>query len=233
MPERASRDAAGTLPIRAVRYCEAVTLATSFGWLVYPPVDCLIRWDGRAIEWSADGDDWQPVEESAPFPETDHDPFASAPLCVRDMPRPALLTAIPEPGIVQVSLGVAARAAPGWGLLIRRPANFPVAGAIEHFEGIVDPAQWFGPLFINLRITKTDAPVRLYADRPLAQVQPVPLALLRGDALAFDVREMGPKEWADYAETVSPTVERPHRDFGEYAVRARKAARGGCPVAHA
>ena len=43
----------------------------------------------------------------------------------------AALTAIPEPSIIQMSLGIAAYGGPGWGLLRRRPAKYPVPGAIH------------------------------------------------------------------------------------------------------
>ena len=50
-PMRADRSAAGTLPIRAVRYCEAVTSATAFGWWLFPPIGLEILWDGNEIFW--------------------------------------------------------------------------------------------------------------------------------------------------------------------------------------
>lgn len=36
-PVRADRSAGGTLPVRAYRYCDAVTTAAGFGWWVFPP----------------------------------------------------------------------------------------------------------------------------------------------------------------------------------------------------
>ena len=38
-PQRADRSAAGTLPTRAFRYCEAATSASGFGWWLFPPMD--------------------------------------------------------------------------------------------------------------------------------------------------------------------------------------------------
>ena len=107
----------------------------------------------------------------------------------------AALTAIPEPSIIQMCLGIAAYGAPGRGLLRRRPANYPVPGAIEHFEGTSDPAG--------------------YSDRPLAQVQPVPIALLKTDTAA--VADMGDDERADWTQTVTEPLGDPNRDFGDYA----------------
>lgn len=39
LPQRADRSAAGTLPTRAYRYCDAVTSAAGFGWWLFPPTD--------------------------------------------------------------------------------------------------------------------------------------------------------------------------------------------------
>jgi hypothetical protein len=223
-PIRAGRDADGTLPIRAARYCEAVTLASAFGWWAFPPVDCFVAWDGRRLTWSLD-DEWstfRPIEDTVPFPIDDRDYYAAAPESARKVLPTAYLTAVPEPGLLQISLAVAVRAAPGWGVLVRRPANYPVAGNIEHYEGIVDPSEWFGPLFVNVRFTKTDAPVRLYGDRPIAQIQPVPLAALSAEA---NVSDFGPEEWVDWIKTVVEPATRTSRPFGEYAVRARRAQR--------
>ena len=40
VPQRADRAAAGTLPTRAYRYCDAVTSAAGYGWWVFPPLIC-------------------------------------------------------------------------------------------------------------------------------------------------------------------------------------------------
>src|SRR5690348_4003087 len=49
LPQRADRSAAGTLPTRAYRYCEAVTSASGFGWWIFPPTDLQFMWDGHDI----------------------------------------------------------------------------------------------------------------------------------------------------------------------------------------
>ena len=87
---------------------------------------------------------------------------------------PPFLSALPEPGTLQIWTGLMARTAPNWSLLIRAPANLPSPGGYSMYEGIVETDRWFGPLFTNLRFTRTDVPVRLRADFPLAQVQPLP-----------------------------------------------------------
>jgi hypothetical protein len=120
-----------------------------------------------------------------------------------------------------------ARAAPGWGLLVRRPANFPLMTHFDYFEGIVEPELRFGPLFINLRFTKTDAPIRLCADLPLAQIQPIPRWLYGDEVLdgmrvtADGLDEFSNLEWDDYMQAFSArnaTSGRP----GLYSVEARR-----------
>jgi hypothetical protein len=64
-PIPASRDALGTLPMRAVRYCEAVTLVSGFGGYLFPETDVSLRWDGSRIFYQPD---WQPVADGVGFP---------------------------------------------------------------------------------------------------------------------------------------------------------------------
>jgi hypothetical protein len=229
-PEPAPRDAGGNLPSRAVRYCDAVTVASAYGWWLYPPVDCFVRWDGIDIWWSTDGSEWGTISDTVAWPIEDEDFYAGAPTEVAAVPPPPFLTALPEPGHLQVSLGVAAKAPEGWGLHVRMPANAPMSGGFEFFEGIIDPAVWFGPLFINLRIMSTGKPMRLYGDRPLAQVQAVPWEALRARSTVHD---MGPDEWALWEQSIGVPAADRFRRFGAYGVRARKGRKiGVCPVHH-
>lgn len=194
-PIPASRDALGTLPMRAVRYCEAATMACGCGRICSLIPTC--RSGGTSRRSSTSSMTWRMGSQ------------------YRMASVSAALTAIPEPSIIQMSLGIAAYGGPGWGLLRRRPAHYPVPGAIEHFEGTIDPAGWFGPMFINLRITRTDTPMRRNSDRPLAQVQPASIALLQTNTA--DVADMGDDEWADWSRTVTDPLGDPIRDFGGYA----------------
>ncbi len=81
-----------------------------------------------------------------------------------------------------------ARTAPGWSLLVRPPANLPRSLGYECFEGIVETDRWFGPLFVNLRLTRTNVPIEFDADFPLLQVQPVHRSLLWQGARRFRFR---------------------------------------------
>lgn len=230
-PQRASRDAAGTIPIRAARHCEALAAACGFGWYVFAPLDMQLYWDGTDIHWNcAECPDWMVLDDAAQYPH-----FAAAfdrvaPVAARGC-APPFLTRLPEPGMLQVWTGLIARSAPGWCLNIRPPVNFTPLTGFSVFEGILDADLWFGPLFANIRLNRTHQPVRLAADLPLLQVQPVPLASLSDAALAgFDLAEgLSPADWADYIRDIAAPNADPDRAPGRYAARARQRRR--CPVA--
>lgn len=235
LPQRADRSAAGTLPTRAARYCDAVTIASAFGWYVFPPMDFSLLWDGEQVFWNYDGaDDWLPLT-AAQFPH-----FASrfdqmVPETARGY-SPPFLTAAPEPGAVQIWSGLIARTAPDWSLLIRPLANLPHSGGYALYEGIVETDRWFGPLFTNLRLTRTDRPVRFHADYPLAQAQPLPRALyadatLDATAIVPGLANFSASDWQDYCATVVRPNQDPQRQIGRYAIEARRRRRGVCPHA--
>jgi len=234
-PQRADRSAAGTLPTRASRYCDAVTAAAGFGWWVFPPMDVSLLWDGEQVYWTWDGADrWLPLD-SALFPHL-RDRFDAAAPAFLHGAAPPFLTALPEPGTVQVWTGLFARTAPGWSLLVRPPANLFLSSGFTAYEGIVETDRWFGPLFTNIRLTRTGSTVRLHADRPLLQAQPLPRAAydeatlgamtLVGEPAAFTA-----EDWTDYGRSIATPAADPDRPFGRYATEARRRRKSGCPFA--
>jgi Family of unknown function (DUF6065) len=227
-PVRADRSACGTLPVRAVRYCEALTSATAFGWWLFSPIDIEMLWDGTEIFWRCDdAPDWMPLSPSAQLPNYAAEFDAVAPEDLKGC-SPPFLTALPEPGAVQLWTGLIAQTAPDWHLLVRSPANLPHAGGISLFEGIVETDRWFGPLFTNMRFTRSHTPVRLRGDYPLVQVQPVPRHSYSNDMLnRMDVTPglsgLTTEHWEAYQASIVEPNSRPNRSFGAYATSARKA----------
>jgi hypothetical protein len=129
-----------------------------------------------------------------------------------------------------------ARTAPDWSLLVRPPANLPAPGGVAFFEGIVESDRYFGPVFTNLRFTRSHKPVRLRADYPLAQMQPLPRrayddATLDAMTLAPDMESLLPEDWAAYRRSVADPNADPDRPYGAYGVAARKRAKSACPFA--
>jgi hypothetical protein len=230
-PQRASRDGAGTLPIRAARYCDAVTTACAWGYWVFAPMDLSLYWDGDSLFWScALFPEWMALDDAAQFPHFADAFDAMAPEAARGA-APPFLTRLPEPGAVQIWTGLIARTAPDWSLVIRPPVNLPLSGGYTLFEGILEPDLWCGPLFANLRLTRSHAPVRLAADLPLLQVQPLPRLAYGEAAHAMELAEgLGAAEWEAYGrDIVAPNAD-PDRAPGRYARAARRRRR--CP-AHA
>ena len=237
LPQRADRSAAGTLPVRGARYCDAVTQASGFGWWLFPPISFSLLWDGSDVLWTWDRqDEWYPLADAAQFPgfASAFDEFAPEELrgC-----SPPFLTALPEPGHVQIWTGLMARTAPGWSLLIRPLANMPTRGGFALYEGIVETDRWFGPLFTNLRLTRTDQPVHFDAHFPLVMAQPLP-RFVYDDAMIAAVRtvnepaELTNAEWDDYRRTTVVPNEDRDRPFGAYAVAGRRRRkRDACPFA--
>ncbi len=235
LPQRADRSAAGTLPTRAYRYCEAVTTAAAFGWWVFPPTDMMLLWDGHDIFWRCmDWDDWLPLMPSAQYPNLAKQFDETAPQSLTGC-SPPFLTALPEPGTVQIWTGLMARTMGDWSLLIRAPANLPLPGGYYMYEGIIETDQWFGPLFTNLRLTRTHVPVHFKDDFPLAQVQPLPRVAYADRTLCStenvtEISGLKPGDWDAYQATIADPNDNRDRPFGAYAVASRKRLGRTCPV---
>jgi len=231
-PRRADRSADGMLPVRGYRYCEALASASAFGWYLYPPLNFSLVWDGVEIAWTYEGaDGWYPLR-GAQYPGFRQWFEEVAPEAVKTL-APPFLVAAREPGVVQIWSGYLARTAPGWALLCRGPANIPRNQGYEYFEGIIDSDTWFGPLFGNIRLTRTNSPVEFHLRYPLFQVQPLLRQYYREpsfDVLGFD--DLGSAEWLSFAATLEPNTDQ-MRSLGHYAVDTRRRARRGSSFARA
>src|SRR5579864_3251403 len=228
VPRRADRSADGMLPVQGYRYCEALASASAFGWYLYPPLNFSLIWDGVEIAWTYEGaDGWYPLR-GAQFPGFRQWFEAKAPEPVREL-APPFLAAAREPGVVQVWSGYLAATARDWSLLCRPPANIPKNQGYDHFEGIIESDSWFGPLFTNVRLTRTNSPVEFHVRYPLFQVQPILRKCYRDPS--FEVRELadlGAGDWQRFEATVSPNTDQ-DRALGHYAVATRRRLRGTEP----
>jgi hypothetical protein len=234
-PKRAERSAAGYLPSRAMRYCDALTSATGYGYWVFPPIDLRLVWDGEQVFWSYGEDEtWLPLSGTdsgaVQFPNFSDVFDTSAPEMLWGY-SPPFLTALPEIGGVQIWTGLLARTRPGWSLSVRAPVNLPGIAGMVPWEGIVETDIWFGPLFTNVRLTRTDVPVFVRAHTPFLQVQPVPqIAYSEQTSNAFactDVSTLTEEDWNRLGDVLLPHPDREARQ-GHYAVTVRK--RRLCPV---
>lgn len=237
MPKRAERSAAGFLPSRAMRYCDALTSATGFGYWVFPPLTMRLMWDGEQIFWAyGESEEWLPVTNTdsgaVQYPDFGEAFDQLAPDYLRGY-APPFLTALPELGAVQIWTGLLARTRPGWSLNVRSPVNLPGVPGLVAWEGIVETDIWFGPLFNNFRITRTDTPVTIRANAPLLQVQPVPQVAYReetmSDFVCSEADALADGDWTRLSKILLPNPDWEARQ-GEYAVMVRK--RRLCPVVH-
>ncbi len=235
MPKRAERSGAGYIPSRAMRYCDALTTATGYGYWVFPPMDLRLLWDGEQVFWSYGEDDaWMPLSGTdsgaVQYPGYAATFDAQAPAELRGY-SPPFLTALPELGGVQIWTGLLARTRPGWSLSVRLPVNLPAIPGLSAWEGIVETDVWLGPLFANVRLTKTDFPVHIRADTPFIQVQPIPQMAYKDENLASFAcagpQDLEADDWARLGQVLLPHPDAALRQ-GAYAVTVRK--RRMCPV---
>jgi hypothetical protein len=236
-PMRADPSVLGTVPSRAFQYCEALRAASAFGWYVFSPIDFSLQWDGSEVIWTYRGAKaWYPLE-AAQFPGYAAQFDRTAPRHLRGM-SPPFLTYVRELGIIQVWTGLLVESAEEWSVLVRPPANFPRSQAYDLYEGIIETDRWFGPLFTNIRLVKTDSVIHIGTDLPLVQVQPLRRSTYVDDAASTfgfygDAANFPAQAWSRYEQTIVKPNKDPARPVAAYAVAARKRRKGACPVAHA
>ncbi|MDX2157146.1 MAG: DUF6065 family protein [Hyphomicrobiaceae bacterium] len=227
-PRRADRSVGGTLPVRALRYCEPVSSASAFGWHVFLARRVRLLWDGSEVHWQMEGmADFEPLR-SVHYPGFPKDFDASAPPVARGY-APPFLSASVQPGLVQVWPGSIARTVRGWSLLARPVVNLARPSGYELFEGIIETDHWCGPLFTNIRLTRTGVPVELDDDVPFMQVQPLEKEryserFLASHSISEGVQSLSQEDWELYrAAIVEPNAAASRRP-GLYAAQSRKEA---------
>jgi hypothetical protein len=225
-PQRADRSAAGTLPTKGFRFCEAVTTASAFGWYVFLPIDFSVVWDGTETVWSYDeGKNWYPLH-SVQVPDFAPAFDMAAPESVKGF-SPPFITKTDDYGILQIWTGVIATTASDWSLLVRSPANLQRSLGYDTMEGLIETDRWFGPLFTNVRLTRTDAPIHFRSDWPFLQVQPIHRSnyadqLLNAVEVKTGLGALSDKDWAKFHKTIVVPNTTKDRCLGGYAVQARK-----------
>ena len=225
LPVPADAAAGGTLPLRAYRYCEPIRVASQLGWYVFAPMDFSLMWDGTRVLWRyPDAPDWMPLD-AAQFPNYAAQFDADAPDNVKGY-SPPFLASVLQPGVVQIWSGLIAKTAAEWCVLVREPANLPRTQHMESYEGVIETDRWFGPLFTNIRITKTDCPVEFKRDHPMFTIQPIHRAMLSPQVQKSTIKvatmaDMTDDDWAEYRATIVERVGE-KRVVGEYATQSRK-----------
>jgi hypothetical protein len=228
-PRRADKAVGGVIPARALRYCEAITSASGFGWYVFLPMNFKVVWDGHDMLWTYPGvDEWLPLTRDAvQYPGFSEQFDRHAPAEARGF-SPTFLAPSIQPGQLQIWTGCVAKTAPGWSLLVRGVANLSHSQSYQMLEGIIETDTWFGPLFDNVRILKTDVPIEFRSDVPFLQVQPVLKEHYVDKFLQnFSVKtldDLSAENWDAFHRTVVVPNTEPDRKRGQYAVAVRKQA---------
>lgn len=124
-----------------------------------------------------------------------------------------------------------ARTRPGISLWLRAPINVPRTQHYEVFEGIIETDHWFGPVFNNFRLTKTDTPVEFKTEEPFLQAIPIPRAVyseagFNDYQLVAQIKDLRPDEWQAYHHTVVKPNTQEVRPRGQYAVTTRRRRKG-------
>ncbi len=223
---RAEKGAAGTMPVAAFQFCEAMRKASSFGWYVYPPKDISLLFDGRET-FSHEDDQWYPLK-STNLEDDFRDEWRNmAPNDLKDL-DPPFLSGLFVPGAIQIWSGYFVETAPDWSVLVRSVPNYDTRSSISMFEGIVDTdvfKPW--PLFINLKLVSTNVEIVIPKDFPLFQLQAIPKVSfdhLNSDFMS--VSDMHSKEnpfdWTSAHRTIRDASTADERRPGSYAVKVRK-----------
>jgi len=225
---KAQKSAAGIMPAGAFQYCEAMRVASGYGWYIYPPKDVSLFFDGRESYFHED-DQWFPIKSTQFEPEFQAHWNENAPEDLAFL-NPPFITELFVPGGIQIWSGYFVETAPGWSLHVRSPVNYDIRSSISHYEGIIETADFKPcPLFINFKIVKTDTEIFLPRDRPLFQMQPILReSYTEGDrelAIASDFDDPdAPFDWDSLRGIMRKASERDQRRPGRYAADRRKIA---------
>jgi hypothetical protein len=173
-PTKPKDDIRGEIPARALKFCEPFLAANRAGWLLYPPVDFTLQWNGAEIFVNFPDVIEETILLDRLFIPDFHEYWKkNAPAEAVEV-MPPFMEAFPERGIVQIWSGLFIVTEPGISTWVRGPVNRTSPSAYSILEGIVETDWWTGPLFFVLQINKTDFPVRFLRTDAFLQVIPFP-----------------------------------------------------------
>jgi hypothetical protein len=228
LPMRATKNAAGQLPDRHHR-CEPVRTASGLGWYVFLPIDFQVVFDGsESIISLDDGETWDPLT-SMQYPGFVDVWNANAPPDARGFVPPFCLMG-EDHALLQIWTGFLVKTAPGYSILVRQPANIVPPSGYFQWEGVIETDRWFGPLFTNVKLIRTDYPIQFLARRPFLQLIPIHRSEYAdsklNDFVVHDneaLSSLTSEDWAAYGRTVvTPNADPVVRRQGTYAIAARK-----------
>lgn len=221
--QRADRSAGGTLPTNGFRYCEPLASASGFGWHIYPPINFTLIWSGDEVAVAFGRSKRFTSLRGMQYPGFRKIFAKIAPIAMKDWPPPFLTQGL-MPGSVQIWSGYIARTAPGWALLTQGVVNKPKTQPVENAQGIIESSKWFGPLFTNVQITRTNSPIQFHKRYPMFQVQPIRQECYQRPSFArLEAADLTIEDWHRFKRTMEPNTD-PMRKLGHHAVDIRKEA---------
>ncbi len=248
LPQPASNDAMGTLPVRAAQHCLPLKAASGNGFYLYPPFDFAVRWDGLRSEftWLAENgrpEGWQTMENNAVF----HHPSAAAARAsvpahraavldeVMDPEGPSFINADPRsPNTMEITTGVVVRTQPGWVTVVRSVANWASPRPYIVLDGVIETDWYRTDIPTTIRLPQPGE-VRFSRSLPMAQLQVVPLSSLRPEIGNPDhptgIAHWPEDVWREFVASARPRYTATR--MGTYAAASRRAAANGrCPYPH-
>lgn len=237
-PMRADESALGTLPTVAYQYCEAMRVASAFGWYVFPPSDVVLTFDGFEVRYATE-EGWEQLRSIHLDGESVEYWDANAPDDMKGY-APPFLSHMLIPGVVQVWSGLFVSTVQDYSVFIRSPVNFPHSKDYACFDGVVETDRFKPcPLFVNIRLTSTGTEIAIPRDRPLFQVMPIhrssysAAALKNSDLTEFGDGEDGiagltAEDWDGIRGTLRKTDAPDGRQrSGKYGAAVRRRVKGG------
>jgi hypothetical protein len=175
-PKAALDNLSGEIPLRAYQHCEPFLAANRIGYLLYPPIDFSLVWNGAEIYVQIDGVDELLILDKLFLPDFADDWIENAPADLVET-MPVFLEAFPERGMIQAWTGFYICTDEGVSTWVRGPVNRPQSAAYSIVEGIVETDWWMGMLFTNIQLQRTDEPIHFKRSTPWLQALPIPSEL--------------------------------------------------------
>ncbi|WP_156459749.1 MULTISPECIES: DUF6065 family protein [unclassified Mesorhizobium] len=216
----------GEIPLRAYQHCEPFLAANRVGWLLYPPVDFSIQWNGVDVFVQFDT-----IEEVVKLDRVFLPGFADFWIDNTDQDlvdaMPPFLELFPERGVLQVWTGFFVKTDENVSTWVRAPVNRQDSTAYKVVEGIIETDWWTGLLFTNIQLLRTDEPIQFSKSRPWFQVFEVPRALHgAGPRPQLDIVEDLSDFPSDFWDGLKETAHRRNSEkAGSYRVISRRRGR--------
>lgn len=221
------------LPLTAFRYCEAVRTASSIGWMIHPPIDFAIKFNGIDI-LIYHNQDWVPLSQAF-LPGLTALWNQKAPPELKGLAPPYLTKIASARGVLQIWSGYLYETDPGWVSLSRGLVNTFQSNQYRAFEGIVESDVFRpSPLFINIQLLDTENPIYFRFTEPLFQVQAFKRDSFLGNGQSAVIGAFGSGEepmeaseldWAAFRKTIRALTPDETHQLGDYAREVRKGRR--------